>query len=281
MVTLLILMIDLGRISTNAYFQAWPGWSVSPPRPLSLHQSVTDQNLFYLALHARAGTGAKESEVAHTSTLTSNIHSLFISFYRPTPKRWKIVIEKGAFPSDWVSARSLLIHFSRPKRPCTHHASLGISQYAIHSHPALHSAILSPEQIENAIVPLSPRAGEDHLRTEDVVSKLAEIGDEVAVVWIGCVQYYTGQFFEVEPIARKTHEIVSISDLCLAETMLWRWLTTTLNGERDRTGRLLWAGLGTCDRERPGQAQRLGGRLRRVVYLQVGACADRGIRPNH
>ena len=211
MVTLLILMIDLGRISTNAYFQAWPGWSVSPPRPLSLHQSVTDQNLFYLALHARAGTGAKESEVAHTSTLTSNIHSLFISFYRPTPKRWKIVIEKGAFPSDWVSARSLLIHFSRPKRPCTHHASLGISQYAIHSHPALHSAILSPEQIENAIVPLSPRPGEDHLRTEDVVSKLAEIGDEVAVVWIGCVQYYTGQFFEVEPIARKTHEIVSLS----------------------------------------------------------------------
>lgn len=49
-----------------------------------------------------APIGAKESEVAHTSTLTSNIHSLFISFYRPTQKRWKIVIEKGAFPSDWV-----------------------------------------------------------------------------------------------------------------------------------------------------------------------------------
>lgn len=49
-------------------------------------------------------SGAKESEVAHTSTLTSNIHSLFISFYRPTKTRWKIVIENGAFPSDWVSA---------------------------------------------------------------------------------------------------------------------------------------------------------------------------------
>ena len=46
--------------------------------------------------------GAKEEEVAHTSTLTSNIHSLFTSFYRPTKERWKIVIEKGSFPSDWV-----------------------------------------------------------------------------------------------------------------------------------------------------------------------------------
>jgi len=47
--------------------------------------------------------GANLTEVAHSSTLTSNLHSLFTTFYHPTPKRWKIVIEKGAFPSDWVS----------------------------------------------------------------------------------------------------------------------------------------------------------------------------------
>ena len=47
--------------------------------------------------------GAKESELAHSSTLTTNLHTLFTTWYNPTPKRWKIVIEKNAFPSDWVS----------------------------------------------------------------------------------------------------------------------------------------------------------------------------------
>jgi kynureninase len=67
----------------------------------------TDSDLVSSRIFAE--TGAKESEVAHTSTLTSNIHSLFISFYRPTQTRWKIVIEKGAFPSDWVSRRRKLM----------------------------------------------------------------------------------------------------------------------------------------------------------------------------
>lgn len=49
--------------------------------------------------------GAKESEVAHSSTLTTNMHTLLTTWYNPTPKRWKIVIERGAFPSDWVSER--------------------------------------------------------------------------------------------------------------------------------------------------------------------------------
>jgi len=55
-----------------------------------------------LTPHLAKLVGAKESEVAHTSTLTSNMHNLFTSFYRPTAKRWKIVIEQGSFPSDWV-----------------------------------------------------------------------------------------------------------------------------------------------------------------------------------
>jgi kynureninase len=79
--------------------------------------------------------------------------------------------------------------------------------------------VLSQEQIDNAIVPLSVRPGEDHLRTEDILSTLQELGDEVAVVWIGCVQYYTGQFFEIAPIAKKAHEIGAVIGLDLAHAI--------------------------------------------------------------
>lgn len=56
-------------------------------------------------------TGANPSEVAVTGTLTSNLHSLMASFYRPTEERYKILFEKGAFPSDAV--RSILASFHR------------------------------------------------------------------------------------------------------------------------------------------------------------------------
>lgn len=136
--------------------------------------------------------GAKESEVAHSSTLTSNIHTLLISFYRPTQTRWKIVVEKGAFPSDW---------------------------YAVHSHPKLHEDILSKDQIENAIIPLAPRAGEDCLRTEDILRVIEENGDTISVVWLAGVQYYTGQYFDIAPIARKTHEVGALLGLDLAHAI--------------------------------------------------------------
>jgi kynureninase len=97
--------------------------------------------------------GAKPTEVSHSGTLTGNLHHLFTTFYRPTPKRWKIVIEKGSFPSDW---------------------------YAIHSHPRVHSDILSPEQIENAVIALEPREGEDTFRTEDILQVIEDNKDEVS-----------------------------------------------------------------------------------------------------
>ncbi|RXK42510.1 kynureninase [Tremella mesenterica] len=133
--------------------------------------------------------GAQEEEVAHTSTLTSNMHNLFISFYKPTKKRWKIVIEQGSFPSDW---------------------------YAVHSHPRLHDAILSEEQIQSSIIPLSPRPGEVTLRTSDILSTIEKHKDEIAVVWLPLVQYYTGQLFDIPPISQKTHEIGAIFGLDLA-----------------------------------------------------------------
>ncbi|ODO11787.1 kynureninase [Cryptococcus amylolentus CBS 6273] len=133
--------------------------------------------------------GAKEDEVAHTSTLTSNIHNLFTSFYRPTEKRWKIVIEKGSFPSDW---------------------------YAIHSHPKLHDKVLSQAQIDDAIIGLEPREGEDVLRTEDILKVIEENKDTIAVVWLPLVQYYTGQLFDIAAISPKVHDIGALLGIDMA-----------------------------------------------------------------
>lgn len=130
---------------------------------------VSRVDLLYLS-------GAKESEIAHTSTLTSNIHSLFISFYRPTTTRWRILIEKGAFPSDWVRCDSLSLRASR-RSNAIHDLAL---QYAIHSHPKLHEGTLSSEQIDNAVVALEPRQGEEVLRTEDILATIEKYGDEVS-----------------------------------------------------------------------------------------------------
>ncbi|KAI9635268.1 pyridoxal phosphate-dependent transferase [Dioszegia hungarica] len=142
-----------------------------------------------LTPHLAKLVGATEEEVAHTSTLTSNMHNLFTSFYRPTTKRWKIVIEQGSFPSDW---------------------------YAVHSHPRLHDAVLSPEQIEEAIIPLKPREGEETLCTEDILKVIEENKDTIAIVWLPLVQYYTGQLFDIAPLAKKSHEIGALIGLDLA-----------------------------------------------------------------
>ncbi|WVW82086.1 kynureninase [Kwoniella bestiolae CBS 10118] len=142
-----------------------------------------------LTPHLAKLVGAKESEVAHSSTLTSNMHNLFTSFYRPTKERWKIVIEKGSFPSDW---------------------------YAVHSHPKLHEAVLSPQQIEDAIIGLEPREGEDTLRTEDILKVIEENKDTISIVWLPLVQYYTGQLFDIASISPKVHSIGALLGLDMA-----------------------------------------------------------------
>lgn len=46
--------------------------------------------------------GAKSSEVAAMGSLTGNIHLLLAGFYKPTEKRYKVIMEGRAFPSDHV-----------------------------------------------------------------------------------------------------------------------------------------------------------------------------------
>ncbi len=117
--------------------------------------------------------GAKNSEVVVMNTLTTNLHMLMVSFYRPTTKKFKIVIESDAFPSD---------------------------RYAVQSQLKFHG--FDPEE---GLVEWKPRDGEELLQIEDLEKIVEEQGDEIALLLIGGVNYYTGQFLDLKRIAQIGH----------------------------------------------------------------------------
>lgn len=114
--------------------------------------------------------GALPEEVSVMNTLTVNLHLLMVSFYRPTKTRFKILCEEKAFPSD---------------------------QYMFQSQVRFHG--LDPNE---TIVELKKRDGEHHWRTEDILEKIEELGDELALVLIGGVNYYNGQVMDMEAITK-------------------------------------------------------------------------------
>jgi kynureninase len=118
--------------------------------------------------------GAKKEEVVVMNSLTVNLHLLFVSFYRPTQSRYKIICEYDAFPSDL---------------------------YAVQSQAAVHG--LNPD---NAVIYLKPRNGEHCLQTDDIIKSIEEAGDSLATVMLGAVNFYNGQYFELEKITAAAHK---------------------------------------------------------------------------
>ena len=114
--------------------------------------------------------GAKPEEVVVMNNLSSNLHFLMVSFYQPTSKRHKILMEGGAFPSD---------------------------QYAVESQVRFRG--YTPEE---AIVEVFPREGEQTLRTEDILAAIEQHQDELALVLFAGLQYYTGQVFDMAAITK-------------------------------------------------------------------------------
>ena len=112
--------------------------------------------------------GAQADEVVAMNTLSVNLHLLMVSFYRPTASRFKILIESDAFPSD---------------------------KYAVESQIKFHG--YDPA---DALIKLTPRAGEKLVRQEDIERMLEEEGQTIALVMIGGVNYYTGQLFNIKKI---------------------------------------------------------------------------------
>lgn len=162
--------------STKSYIdeelEAWKNWGVEghfeAKKPwFAYHEFLTDKLAKIV--------GGKSQEVVVTHSLTTNLHLLMVSFYRPTKDRYKIICEKKAFPSD---------------------------QYALESQAKFHG--FNPS---DAIIEVGPREGEHLISEEDVLTAIHEAGNSLAMVMIGGVNYYTGQLFDMAAITRAGHDV--------------------------------------------------------------------------
>ena len=114
--------------------------------------------------------GAKSvSSVTIMNGLTVNLHLLMMAFYQPSGRKNKILIEDHAFPSDRYAVRSML----RMK---------GVG--------------------EEGMLMVKPRKGEETIRTEDILVIIDRNKDDIALVMLSGLQYYTGQKFEMDKISR-------------------------------------------------------------------------------
>jgi len=147
-------MEDWARFGVHGHFEAKNPW-------YSYHEMFADP-LSRLV-------GALPSEVVAMNGLTVNLHLLLISFYRPEGKKFKILCEHQAFPSD---------------------------QYAMESQARLHG--FDPEE---AIVEVKPKEGSQVIESADILAAIEELKDELALVLFSGVNYYTGQCFDMKSIA--------------------------------------------------------------------------------
>ena len=142
--------------------------------------------------------GARAVEVVVMNSLTVNLHLLMVSFYRPTLERYKIVIEKGAFPSDQYAVGSqILFH-----------------QQILNSEENPQSKIQNPKS--NWLIELTPRENETCLRIKDIEKTIEEHGDSIALILLGGVNYYTGQAFDMRRITEIGHKVGAVVGFDLA-----------------------------------------------------------------
>ena len=131
--------------------------------------------------------GGLAEEVVVMNSLTVNLHLLMVSFYRPTTRRHKILIEEHAFPSDHFAVES-----------------------------QIRQRGFDPD---DSLVMVSPRAGEETLRSEDILAAIDEHGSELALVFFPGVQYYTGQVFDIAAITSAAHGVGAYAGFDLAHSV--------------------------------------------------------------
>ena len=149
---------DWANLGVEGHFQAKNPW-------MPYHEYLTQSMAKIM--------GAKPIEVVVMNTLTANLHFLMASFYSPTKKRPKILIESDAFPSDRYAVQTQLEFHGYDPKDC--------------------------------LIEWSPRAGKNLLHIEDLESLLEKQGAEIALLLIGGVNYYTGQYLDLKKIAELGH----------------------------------------------------------------------------
>jgi kynureninase len=149
-----------GRIGVRGHFEGETAWK-------SCHELITNQ--------LAALVGALPAEVIAMNSLTVNLHSLMVSFYRPTPERHKILIEAHAFPSDHFAVES-----------------------------QIRQRGFDPKK---SLVVIAPADGEHTLEHHEIVRAIRKHGDELALVLLPGVQYYTGQVLDMAAITEAGHRV--------------------------------------------------------------------------
>lgn len=149
---------DWANLGVEGHFEAKNPW-------MPYHEFLTESMAKIM--------GAKPIEIVVMNTLTTNLHLLMVSFYNPTKKRHKILIESDAFPSDRYAVQT---------------------QLEFHGYDA-----------NECLIEWTPRTDEKLLRTEDLEQILETQGEEIALLLIGGVNYYTGQYLDLKKIAALGH----------------------------------------------------------------------------
>ena len=160
---------DWANLGVEGHFKPGTGW-------FGYHELLRDSS-------ARL-VGALPQEVVVMNHLTVNLHLLLVSFYRPDAKRFKIICEASAFPSD---------------------------RYALQSQIKYHG--FNPDE---ALIELHAKEGEETLRHEDIIAAINEHGDQLALVMLGGLNYYTGQVFDMKSITDGAHKVGAYAGFDLA-----------------------------------------------------------------
>ena len=151
-----------------------------PDHPWSTYHEIMNEQMASLV-------GAKPEEVVVMNGLTVNLHLMMVSFYRPNKQKYKILIEGHAFPTDHFAVESQIRHHG-----------------------------LSPAE---ALITVEPRPGEELIRTEDIAEQIEKHKEELALILLPGIQYYTGQVFPMSDIVELGHQAGAIVGLDLAHAI--------------------------------------------------------------